>query len=129
MISDRSAAQSVARDQRSSTRHPVFYRLDVVDAADKAIGYLVDISEGGMRVRCKPDIDVVRVEKLHVLLPRWMDLGDSLTVSGRFVWCKPFKGRSSEAGFVFEGLSLKVQTVLEALIGKIVDAAVEDGKA
>ena len=127
MLSEHST-ESLAHEQRSSTRHPVLYRLDVIDSSDVAVGYLADVGVGGMRVRCKPDIDVVRVEKLHLLLPRWMELGDCVTVTGRFVWCKPVAGRRSDAGFVFEGLSRKVRTVLDAMIEKILDAAIEDGQ-
>ncbi len=115
-------------EKRRAPRRPVLYRLDVTDASDRLVGYLVDISLGGMRVRCTAGTNVNEANHLRVVLPRWMDLGETLDFSGRFAWCKPADDERVEGGFVFDGLSDRDRSALDAFIERIADAAVEDSQ-
>ncbi len=115
-----------AIEQRRAFRRPVLYRLDVTDESNELVGYLVDISLGGMRVRCVPGLEVKDVRQLRIVLPRWMEMFEFLPVPGRFAWCKPFGERRSEGGFVFGDLTGERVARLETLIDKIADAATED---
>jgi len=119
----------VLTEQRRAFRRPVLYRLDVTDAKGGPVGYLVDISPGGMRVRCAPGVSVAEVEELRVVFPRWMELRESLTLHGRFAWCKPFEEGRTEGGFVFDRLTPEKNEILAALMEKIADAAIEDEDA
>jgi len=119
----------VASEQRRTFRRPVLYRLDVTDAKNRPVGYLVDISPGGMRVRCAPGVSVAEVDRLRIVFPHWMELNEPLMLKGRFAWCKPFEEGRTEGGFVFDRLSPEKKEVLEAVIEKIADAAIEDDDA
>jgi len=113
-------------DKRRTHRRPVLYRLDITNSSDVLVGYLVDISGGGMRVRCVPGIEVSLVDELCIVLPRWMDMSKTLTMQGRFAWCRPFSDGRLEAGFVFGDHGDAQHATLESLIEKIAEAAIED---
>jgi hypothetical protein len=118
-------AQAVG-DRRVAPRQEVAYRLDVI-ARGGGSGFLLDVSTTGMRVRFKPGVDVGSVQALRVEFPRWLELGAGLDVSGRIVWVRSPAGGGQEAGFAFDGLSRKEQSVLEVLIQRLSDAIREDG--
>jgi hypothetical protein len=113
-------------ERRQSRRRRVAYRMDVTDQERSMVGCLLDLSTGGMRVLCGAGLDIVNSEKLRIEFPRWLDLGDGLVVSGRFVWCKACSdGTGTEAGFAFEALSRKDTAFLTVVIEKIADATQE----
>jgi hypothetical protein len=113
-------------ERRTARRSPVFYRLDVTGPSKRQVGYLLDVTPEGMRVRCNPDVDISGIGCLSIIFPHWMGLGEKLQVTGRFVWTKPAMEGRIEGGFVFDGLSLKDVARLEDLIEIVVKAATED---
>jgi hypothetical protein len=100
--------------------------MDVTDVAGERVGYVVDLTEDGMRVRFHLGVDLACLEELLVLLPGWMELGDRLRVAGRFVWCRPFGPGVTEGGFVFESLEEDERWTVEGVIASIARAAAED---
>ncbi len=122
-----SSSGASTADRRTDKRSPVFYRLDITDHANKSyVGYLLDITMEGMRVRCYGDVDMAGVESLHIVFPHWMELGAGLRLFGRFVWTKPAEDDRNEGGFVFDALKGKQNAIIERLIEKVVRAATED---
>ena len=123
-----SESSEAITDRRSSLRRPVVYRLDVMDSSAAPIGFLVDLSPGGMRIRARSDFDVSHLDELRICFPHWLDLGEFVTVYGRVAWRKELDNGKADGGFVFEGLSRTTRRTIEALIEAIVDAALEDGQ-
>ena len=105
-------------DRRFNPRKHARYRLDVADASGEHVGYIVDISPGGMRVRCEPELDIAGTSVLRIVFPRWLGLGDSLKVPGRFVWCRP-SSPGNDGGFAFADLRRKQRAKLESLIDRL----------
>lgn len=116
---------SAVSERRAATRQRVAYRLDVL-AGDGHSGCLLDISSSGLRVRFKPGVDVGLIERVCIEFPRWLELGASLEVGGRFVWVRKTASGAPEAGFAFGPLSRKVQGVLEVLVQRLSEALSED---
>lgn len=112
-------------DRRLNPRKSARYRLDIADDSGEHVGYVVDISPAGMRVRCEPDVDIGGTSALRIVFPRWLGLGESLKVPGRFVWCRP-NPAGNEAGFAFADLRRKQQAKLESLIDQLSTAAADD---
>ena len=111
-------------DRRLNPRKRARYRLDVADASGTHVGYVVDISPAGMRVRCEPQLDIAGTSVLRIVFPRWLGLGDSLKVPGRFVWCRP-NPPGNEGGYAFADLRRKQQAKLESLIDQLSTAATD----
>jgi hypothetical protein len=111
-------------DRRAAPRQVVTYRLDVI-AEDGSAGFLLDVSTTGLRARFRHGLDVAATRVLRIELPRWLELGKSLEVSGRFVWVRAGDG-PTEAGFAFDGLSHRSESVLEVLIQRLSEARSED---
>jgi hypothetical protein len=118
---------ATAADQRQESRRTVLYRLDVLDVHGAPLGFLIDLTSAGMRVRCTVDSDLTEVARLRIEFPRWMELGTGLTVEGRFVWTKELPGGRPEGGFVFAKLGAEGTAVLDSLMDKVAEAALEDG--
>ena len=113
-------------ERRGDSRRRVSYRMDVMDAEGALAGCVLDISQGGMRLACAPDLDVGHASSLWIAFPRWMNLGDGMSLSGRFVWCRPDGPHGTEAGFSFDAPSKKQRAVLASLIDLIEKANAED---
>jgi hypothetical protein len=116
---------STTADRRIAARQQVAYRLDVVTMSGNA-GCLLDISSSGMRVRFKSELDVSSTLSLSVVFPRWLELGEGIDLSGRFVWVRNTSGGATEAGFAFDGLSRKEDGVLSVLVQRLSEALAED---
>jgi hypothetical protein len=116
---------SATDERRAAPRQAVTYRLDVI-ATGEVSGFLLDISTTGLRARFKQGLDVGATQALRIEFPRWLELGKGLDVSGRFVWLRAREGGSTEAGFAFDGLSRKSESVLEVLIQRLSEARLED---
>ena len=113
-------------DRRGRTRNRIPYRMDVCDGTGAPVGYLVDISTEGMRVRFRQGLDAGLVERIEIQFPHWMELGQALAVQGRFLWCKPFGIGTTEGGFVFEGLDAPTMATIDALVETVRRAEEED---
>lgn len=114
-------------DRRLAPRTTVRCRLDVTHLNGRFLGCLVDMSTGGMRVRCAPGADLEAVEHLRIELQRWIGLGEHLTLAGHFAWCKPADLNGwFEAGFALVGLSRDERERVEALVKRLEQAARED---
>ena len=113
-------------ERRGSARKSVAYRMDVMDASGGLAGCVLDISDGGMRLGCSPQLDVGQTSALWIEFPRWMGLGAGVSLPGRFVWHRPKGPRGPEAGYAFEHHSKKERELLAALIAKIEHAAEQD---
>jgi len=122
MLPQRSAATG---ERRATPRQVVTYRLDVI-TPDGGAGFLLDISSTGLRARFKQGIEVSAIHSLRLEFPRWLELGKGLDLSGRFVWVRAAGGGATEAGFSFDGLSRKSESVLEVLIERLCEARLED---
>ncbi len=116
---------SATAERRSAPRQMVTYRLDVI-ATDGCAGFLLDVSATGLRARFKQGLDVGATLALRLEFPRWLELGKGLDLSGRFVWVRPGENGATEAGFAFDELSRKSDTVLAVLIQRLSDARLED---
>jgi len=112
-------------ERRAVPRQRVTYRLDVTTAQGDN-GCLLDLSTTGLRVRFKKELDVAAIHAIRIDFPRWLELGAGLDVSGRFVWVRAGSAGAVEAGFAFDELSRKVESVLEVLVQRLSDALVED---
>ena len=112
-------------ERRATPRQAVTYRLDVL-TPDGCAGFLLDVSSSGLRAHFKQGIDVGAIHSLHIEFPRWLELGKGLDVSGRFVWVRAAEGGATEAGFSFDGLSRKSESVLEVLVERLSEARLED---
>ncbi len=66
-------------------RHLIFY-LRVLDEKDNLIGYLVDISEGGLMIINDTSIPIGKRFTLKLKLPNDIDHGDYLTFLGEVRW-------------------------------------------
>lgn len=116
---------SVASDRRVAPRQVVAYRLDVV-AEEGSAGCLLDLSVTGMRVRFKPGLDLGSTQCLRIDFPRWLELGAGVDLGGRFVWMRARPDGGTEAGFAFDGLSRKAESLLTVLIQRLAEALAED---
>lgn len=117
--------RSAVSERRAAPRQVVAYRLDVV-ATGGTSGCLLDVSSTGMRVRFKRSLDVSPIDRLSIEFPRWLELGGGLELRGRFVWMRSTSGGDTEAGFAFDGLSRKEESVLRVLVQRLADALAED---
>jgi hypothetical protein len=117
--------QSATAERRAAPRQTVAYRLDVI-ASDGCAGFLLDLSTTGLRARFKHGADVGAIHSLRIEFPRWLELGTGLDVGGRFVWLRAGEGGATEAGFAFDGLSRKSESVLAVLIQRLCEARLED---
>jgi hypothetical protein len=116
---------SATTERRAAPRQAVVYRLDVVAPGGSA-GCLLDVSATGMRVRFKSELDLGATQRLRLEFPRWLELGSGLDVAGRFVWVRSTSRGATEAGFAFDGLSRKDESVLLVLIQRLSEALLED---
>ena len=112
-------------ERRSAPRQAVTYRLDVI-ATDGCAGFLLDVSTNGLRARFKQGLDVGATLALRIEFPRWLELGKGLDLCGRFVWVRAGENGATDAGFAFDGLSRKSESVLEVLIQRLCEARLED---
>jgi hypothetical protein len=112
-------------DRRVAQRQTVAYRLDVV-TREGEVGCLLDLSLTGMRVRFKGTLDAGRTNQLTLEFPRWLELGEGLTLGGRFAWMKQREAGVQEFGFAFDGIGRKEQGVLAVLIQRLAEAQAED---
>ena len=112
-------------ERRAVPRQDVSYRMDVI-ASDGCAGYLLDVSPTGLRARFKHGLDVGATRSLRIEFPRWLELGKSLDVPGRFVWVRAAEAGTTEVGFAFDGLTRKSESVLEVLIQRLSEARIED---
>ena len=117
--------ESLATDRRNAPRQSVVYRLDVL-SEDGEVGCLLDISLTGMRVRFKSEVDIGHASVLTLEFPRWLELGEGLTLTGRFAWIKPRGEDVRDLGFAFDGLGRKEAGVLAVLIQRLSEAKDED---
>lgn len=120
-----SARPSSATDRRSAHRQTVAYRLDVL-TNEGEVGCLLDLSLTGMRMRFKGEPDLVGVAALTLEFPRWLELGEGVTLGGRFAWMSRRDKGVVEYGFAFDGLGRKEQDVLAVLIQRLAEAQAED---
>jgi hypothetical protein len=120
-----SSKSSAISERRAARRQRVAYRLDVM-AGDGSIGCILDVSASGLRARFKPTIDVGTVETLRIEFPKWLELGASVEVTGRFVWVRMTSDGATEGGFAFAGLSRKVEGIVELLVTRLAEALFED---
>jgi len=112
-------------DRRVALRQTVAYRLDVV-TREGEVGCLLDLSLTGMRVRFKCALDASRTHELTLEFPRWVELGEGVSLRGRFAWMKQRENGVQELGFAFDGIGRKEQSVLSVLIQRLADAQAED---
>ena len=117
----------VTIERRKTPRQRVHYRMDVSDPNGEFFGCLLDVSSSGMRVLTSEDVNVLNVTKLKIELPRWLELGETIRIEGRFVWCKAKSRGKMEAGFSFDGLRESEQDKLDQLVDRVSQAAEEDG--
>lgn len=120
-----SHGQASTSDRRVAQRQSVAYRLDVV-TDEGEVGCLLDLSLTGMRVRFKGALDAGKTTRLTVEFPRWLELGEGVTLSGRFAWMKSREAGVQELGFAFDGVGRKEQGVLAVLIQRLSEAQAED---
>ena len=107
-------------DRRSTERTVVSYRLDAWDERDGFLGCILDISAYGVRVLMLEDAQVENVKAVRLDLPRWLDMGSSLELKGRFVWCRTKReSGATEAGFSFDPVSRAQQRKLKELVKKL----------
>jgi hypothetical protein len=112
-------------ERRAAPRQRVAYRLDAL-VKDGTVGCLLDVSTSGLRARFKHALDVGAIQSLRIEFPRWLELGAGLDVHGRFVWVRTTPSGATEAGFAFDELSRKVESVLEVLVQRLSEALAED---
>jgi hypothetical protein len=103
----------------------VAYRLDIL-TNEGEVGCLLDLSLTGMRLRFKGEPDLAGVSALTIEFPRWLELGEGVTLGGRFAWMSKRDKGAVEYGFAFDGLGRKEQDVLAVLIQRLAEAQVED---
>ena len=115
-------------ERRGATRQAVTYRLDVL-APEGGVGCVLDLSLTGLRVRFRGAIDVAATQRLKVVFPRWLELGDGLDLGGRFVWMSTTREGCTEAGFAFDELSRRDSGVVQVLIQRLAEALAEDRPA
>jgi c-di-GMP-binding flagellar brake protein YcgR len=115
-------------ERRTAARQAVTYRLDVI-VPDGSSGCLLDLSLTGMRIRFRSEVDLAAIQRLELEFPRWLELGRTLQVSGRFVWVRAADNGATEAGFAFDGLSRKEESVIQVLIQRLAEALAEDRAA
>jgi len=125
MRSMSSASHPPTTDRRNAQRQSVAYRLDVLTEKGE-VGCLLDLSLSGMRVRFKGEPAVSSASALTLEFPRWLELGESLTLNGRFAWMSRRDKSASEYGFAFDGVGRKEQGVLAVLIQRLAEAQAED---
>jgi hypothetical protein len=116
---------SIVSERRAAPRQVVAYRLDVVEPGGLH-GCLLDVSLTGMRVRFRRAVDVSRIHALSIEFPRWLELGTGIELQGRFVWMRSTAAADTEAGFAFDGLSRKAESLLRVLVQRLADALAED---
>lgn len=112
-------------DRRIANRQTVAYRLDVVTERGE-VGCLLDLSLNGMRVKFKGEFDAGTTKELSIEFPRWLELGDGVSLAGRFAWMKKREAGVQEFGFAFDGVGRKEQGILAVLIQRLADAQAED---
>lgn len=117
--------KSTMGDRRAAPRQQVAYRLDVI-VPDGVAGCLLDVSLTGIRVRFKHELDLGATQSLRIDFPQWLELGNGLDVRGRFVWVRRTETGATEAGFSFDGLSRKEESVLQVLVQRLSEALSED---
>lgn len=117
--------QASTSDRRVAQRQSVAYRLDVVTSQGE-VGCLLDLSLTGMRVRFKGELDAGLTKELTLEFPRWLELGDGVSLVGRFAWMKRREAGVQEFGFAFDGVGRKEQGILAVLIQRLAEAQAED---
>jgi len=118
-------SKGIEVERRVAPRQQATYRLDVL-FPDRSAGFLLDVSSSGLRLRFKQGLDVEGTRSLQIVFPRWLELGEGLEVSGRFVWIRASQSGGAEAGFAFDGLTRKDENVLSVLIQRLAAALEED---
>ncbi len=120
--------RTLLADRRLAPRTSVRCRLDVTLEDGRLLGCMVDLSAGGMRLRCAPGADVAAVNRIRIEFPRWLGLGERLVLSGRFAWRKPADLNGwFETGFALMEPSTPGRAVIDALLARLEQAAREDG--
>ena len=114
-------------ERRSAPRYNVLPRFDVTRADGTYLGFLGDLSIGGVRV-C--DIDkktkLTDIQDLTLVLPRWLGLAPSISLKGRVLWYRE-TSKGLEAGFSLERVTKSTMKVLQGLIDSLIEAAEADG--
>jgi c-di-GMP-binding flagellar brake protein YcgR len=69
-------------DRRKYTRRHLIFYLRIFDENDILLGYLLDISEGGILMMSETDIPEGKELKLKLKLPKEINEGDTLHFTG-----------------------------------------------
>ncbi len=69
-------------DRRKYTRRHLIFYLRIFDENDVLIGYLLDISEGGILMMSETEIPEGKQLKLKLKLPKELNEGDNLRFTG-----------------------------------------------
>ncbi|HEX6884891.1 MAG TPA: PilZ domain-containing protein [Planctomycetota bacterium] len=112
-------------DRRGAARQTVTYRLDVLAPSGSA-GCVIDVSQTGLRVRFREELDLAGTQRLKIVFPRWLELGPGLDLPGRFVWMRASPVGTTEAGFAFDALPRKERGLIQVLIQRLAEALAED---
>ena len=69
-------------DRRKYTRRHLIFYLRIFDENDILLGYLLDISEGGILMMSEVEVPEGKQLKLKLKLPKEINEGDSINFSG-----------------------------------------------
>jgi len=104
-------------DQKRTCLRQFFSVFDRIDG--QPVGYVVDISVGGMMMIGREPIKAGTIMKMRIELPEVAEGNGRLTVDGRAIWCK--KEDDPECyytGFEFMMISPEQAGMIENLINR-----------
>lgn len=108
---------------REHPRKNLFLNLEVFYSRDQSLaGYLLDISEGGIRLASKEPKNIGEMIRVDVPLPEEIIGEDYLQVAMTCIWCKFRKGTANpyyESGFEFDDLDEENAEMVNALINHL----------
>ena len=84
-----------SREKRKS----LFYKFEVLNAADQLIGYLGDINLSGLKVISEDDIPLNSTHILKIKLPPRISEKKQISFEAECVWCKKDGDNNYQLGF------------------------------
>ncbi len=106
--------------RKMKRRYLIFY-LSVYELPEnRLLGYMVDISKGGIKLMSNQPLEAERPYTLKVKLPEHGEYGSAFTLDAHCLWCRPGPNPDIyDAGFKLldcpEGVEEAIRRVIEEL--------------
>ena len=101
-------------------RHLIFYLSVYNDSDDRLMGYMVDISAGGLMLMSEQPLEPDQNLRLRVRLPEGNPHGKHFAFKAKSVWCRPGpRNNLYDIGFKLTEYPREVTEIISGIIAEL----------